>query len=93
MSSDAPPPQHKRWTFAAAVVAIIGLFILTTSGLCTGLVGIGMLATIFTNTSSPSNNEWATLLGTLLTLAMVGGIPMLIGFLIARSGFRMRKRD
>lgn len=82
-----------RWTFAAAVAAIIGILIFATSGLCTGIMGIGMLLSVFDNTSSLSNTEWATLLGTLATLATIGGIPMLIGFLVARSGFRMRKKE
>jgi hypothetical protein len=93
MPEVTPKSPARRWTVAAAVVAIIGLFILTVSSLCTGIAGFGMLAGVFDNPSSLSSNEWATLIGTLVTLALIGGVPMLIGFFIALLGFRMRKKE
>ena len=94
LPEESPKPTvHRRWTFGAAVVAIIGLVILTVSGLCTGVTGFGMLYAVFSESGSSSANEWAILLGTLGTVAMIGGIPMLVGFLILRSGWKMRKRE
>jgi hypothetical protein len=87
------PTVRYRWTVGAAVVAIIGLVILTISGLCTGVTGFGMLYAVFSESGSSSANEWATLLGTLGIVAIFGGIPMIVGFLILRSGWKMRKRE
>ena len=84
---------RRRWTVGAAIVAIIGLVILTISGLCTGTFGIGMIYTVISEASSPSSTELFAILSGLATVAVVGGIPMLIGFFIARAGFKMRKRD
>ena len=83
-------PVRYRWTVGAAILAIAGLLILTASGLCTSVVGIGILSEAALNLSSfPAADFWSLL----LTLGTAGGIPMLIGFLMARSGFRMRKRE
>jgi hypothetical protein len=90
---DAPVKPRRRWTFIAAVVAIIGLLILTASGLCVGLVGFGMLDTIFTESGSLKASTLPGFLSALMTLAMVGGIPMLLGFLLTWAGFRMRKKE
>ena len=91
---ESPKPTVRyRWTVGAAVVATIGLVILTISGLCTGLTGFGMLYAVISESGTLSANEWATLLGTLGTVAMIGGIPMLVGFLILSSGWKMRKRE
>lgn len=90
---DQTRKPRARWTAGAVILVIIGVVIFATSGLCTGLVGLGMLASIFSNTSSLSNNEWATLIGTLGTLLVTGGIPMGIGIVIWWAGLRMRKKE
>jgi hypothetical protein len=87
------PQVRRSWTFGAAVVAIIGLVILTISGLCTSVMGFGMVYAVFSESSSLPANEWAALLSTLEMVMLIGGIPMLIGFLIARAGFKMRKKE
>lgn len=88
-----PPQPRRHWTVAAAIVAIIGLIILTVSGLCTGIFGIGMIYSVVSEAGRINSTAVYAVLSGLGTVALFGGIPMLIGFLIARSGFRMRKKE
>lgn len=90
---DTAEKPARRWTFAAAIVAIIGLMILTISGLCTGIMGIGMLYSIVTEAGSLNSATISGLLSGLGMVAVVGGIPIVIGLLITRAGFGMRKKD
>jgi len=90
---ERPGEPPRRWTVAAAIVAIIGLIILTISGLCTGAFGIGMIASVISEAGRLNSTTIFAVLSGLATVVIVGGIPMLIGFFITRAGFKMRKRD
>lgn len=90
---DAPAKPRRRWTVAAAVVAICGLVVLTVSGLCTGVVGIGMLYSIVSEAGSLNASTIPGLLSGLAMVAMVGGVPVVIGLFVTWAGFRMRKRE
>jgi len=88
---DAPAKPRRRWTVAAAVVAISGLVVLTTSGLCTGVLGIGMLYSIVSEAGSINSSTIPGLLSGLAMVAVVGGVPIAIGIFVTWTGFRMRK--
>ena len=84
------PAQQPRWTVGAAILALAGLLILTVSGLCTGTLGIGMIFSIVTEASHVNGMAIFALLSALTTIALFGGIPMLVGFLMLRSALRMK---
>lgn len=82
-TSQVPPPTKPRWTGAAITLVAIGLLIFVPSGLCTSVMGIGAL--IDGGSSGPD-------FGILFMALIVGGVPMLLGFLLIRTGLRERKR-
>lgn len=89
----AKSPGRRHWTVGAAVVAVIGLLILTTSGLCTGIFGLGMIYSVVSEAGSLKGDAILAVLSGLGTVLVFGGIPMLVGFFLTRWGFRMRKKD
>jgi hypothetical protein len=79
-----PEPPKPKWTGAAITLFAIGLLIFVPSGLCTGIFGIGALV----DAGSSNGIDY----GVLLMALIVGGIPMLVGFLFIRLGLKERKR-
>ncbi|MGA9796929.1 MAG: hypothetical protein WBQ17_15505 [Rhizomicrobium sp.] len=82
--SDAPPtPPKPKWTGAAIAFMAIGLLIFIPSGLCTSVFGIGAL--LDGGSNGPN-------LSFLFVALVVGGIPVLIGFIFIRLALKERKR-
>jgi hypothetical protein len=82
--SDAPQtPSKPKWTGAAITFMAIGLLIFIPSGLCTSVFGIGALL------SGSSNGPDFSFL---IMALVIGGIPMLIGFVFIRLALKERKR-
>ena len=79
-----PDQPRTHWTALSLVIFVVGLLILIPSGLCTGLFGLGYLF---------SGGNLDETLSMLTTVAMVGGIPMLIGFFMVRAGLALRRKD
>lgn len=79
--SDKP---RTHWTALSLVIFVVGLLILIPSGLCTGLFGIGYLF---------SGGNLDETLSMLFSVAMIGGIPTLIGFFMVWSGLALRRKD
>lgn len=78
------PPQP-RWGVISVTMMVIGLLILVPSGLCTGLMGVGALFSVFTGDVSDA-------MPTLGMVATVGGIPVVIGGVLVFAALRLRKR-
>ncbi|HEY4114251.1 MAG TPA: hypothetical protein VGM17_09345 [Rhizomicrobium sp.] len=78
------PPQP-RWGVISVALMVIGLLILVPSGLCTGLMGLGALFSVFTG-----NVRDAT--STLAMVAVVGGIPVVIGGVLVFAALKLRRK-
>ena len=78
----AAPPKRPHWTLASAVLFAIGMLILVPSGLCTGVVGIFLLA-----------DDTTQFLEFMVLVLPYGLIPMALGGLLVYSGLKARRRD
>ncbi|HEV2561683.1 MAG TPA: hypothetical protein VGT78_06040 [Rhizomicrobium sp.] len=76
--------ERSRWTAISLTIFVVGLLILIPSGLCTSIFGVAYLF---------GGGNLDETLSMLVTVAMVGGIPMLIGFFMVWSGLALRRKD
>ena len=84
--------KKSRWTFLAALLAIIGLIILTGAGLCTAQVSLGILASADPSTWKTEADRTQALM--FLSIGLAVGVPtMLLGLALVIIGFRMRRKE
>jgi hypothetical protein len=79
------PPQP-RWGVISVALMIIGLLILVPSGLCTGIMGLGALLSVF-------SGNLGSAMSTLSMVAVVGGIPVVIGGVLVFAALKLRRRN
>lgn len=79
---DGTPPKRPHWTLVSVVLFVIGMLILIPSGLCTGVVGLYLLA------DDPSQ-----FLEFLVLILPYGAIPMALGAGLVYAGLKSRRHD
>ncbi len=76
------PPKRPHWTLVSVVLFAIGMLILIPSGLCTGVVGLYLLA------DDPSQ-----FLEFLVLILPYGAVPMALGAGLVYAGLKSRRHD
>jgi hypothetical protein len=84
--------KKSRWTLLAALLAIVGLIVLTGAGLCTAQVSLGILASMDPTILKTEADRTQALMFLYVGLAV--GVPtMLLGLALVIVGFRMRRGE
>lgn len=79
---DGTPPKRPHWTLVSVVLFVIGMLILVPSGLCTGVVGLYVLA------DDPSQ-----ILEFMVLILPYGAVPMALGAGLVYAGLKSRRHD
>ena len=88
MSTPEGPIEPKKkgsLTGAGVALVVIGLLILVPSGLCTGLMGI------FGIGEAVSTGDWNNFLNDLVSDFMIPLFFVVIGYILFRAGWNLRK--
>lgn len=80
-------PPHPRWGVISIALMVIGLLILVPSGLCTAVMGIPALVDFIAGGYRVSD-----VMSTIGLVAVVGGIPFVIGAVLVFAALKLRRK-